>query len=149
VGCSSKVNVYQEPQDVLHEQALTQTQKVVMKLGTKEKAFITATYINEIEHELAGFNTKLERFLITIYVPSDENQSIYNEISFNVTGSDENGNVRQLKNDDPLLALLPSSNPWDKNYLFETKTVKTKVLTLNFKHKMYGTVYLRFQKNDL
>lgn len=148
-GCSQKVNVYKKPQDTLHEQALTQTQKVVIKASTKEKAFITATYLNEIEHSLGGVNENIERFLISIYVPSDENPKIYDEITFNVSGSQEEGSVRKLKNDDPLLEILPSSNPWAKYYLFETKRVKTKILTLNFKHQTYGNVLLRFQKNFL
>ena len=149
VGCSQKQNEYAKPADILHEQSLTQTQKIEIKSNTVTKAYITATYINEIDHELAGIDDEVERFIVSIYIPSEQRQELYDEIFFIINGDVESC-VTTLKNDNPLLKLIPAPNPWSRYYYVETpREMKSKKITFSFKTFEYDSISLSFPKNYL
>lgn len=149
ISCAQKENIYKTPLDILHDQAITQTQKTVLKEGENIRVFITATYLNEIEHPLAGVNKNIERFLVNVYAPQGGDANILDDLSLHVENSQNTIAKEELDIDDPLLEILSFANPWAKNYLFETQSVQTKVLTLYFIHEKYGKVSLRFAKNYL
>ncbi len=149
IGCSQKINNYAKPTDVLHEQALTQTQKATIKSGTTIKTYITATYINQIGHELEGKNHEVEKFIVSIYVPSEQRQELYNEITFIINGT-EVSYVTTMKKDNPLLQLIPSSNPWSRHYYVEApRNTKSKTITFRFKTLDNESTVLLFPKDYL
>lgn len=149
IGCSQKHNEYAKPTDILHEQSLTQTQKVEIKSNKDTKAYITATYINEINHELAGIDDEVERFIVSIYIPSEQKQDLYDDIFFTINGNVESC-VTSLKNDNPLLKLIPAPNPWSKYYYVEApREVRSKSITFSFKTFEYTSRVLNFPKSYL
>ncbi|MDA7848112.1 hypothetical protein N8972_01345 [Sulfurospirillum sp.] len=149
IGCSQKYNEYAKPTDILHEQSLTQTKKVEIKSSQATKAYITATYINQIEHELAGTNDEVERFIVSIYIPSEQRQDLYDEIFFIINGDVESC-VTILQNDNPLLELIPAPNPWSRYYYVEApREVRSKKITFSFKTFEYESRILSFPKNYL
>jgi hypothetical protein len=149
IGCSQKINDYAKPTDILHEQALTQTQKAEIKSATQTKAYITATYINQIDDELAGIDDEVERFIVSIYIPSEQRQELYDEIFFTINGNVESC-VTTLQNDNPLLKLIPAPNPWSKYYYVEApREMRTKTITFSFKTFEYQSMILSFPKDYL
>jgi len=147
-GCSQKINIHAKPTDLLHEKTLTQTRKVKMSSGEQIKAFIVATYINQIEHELV-IGDEVERFIVSIYIPSGQRQELYDEIQFIVNGEIKSSAVR-MKNSDPLLKLLPAPNPWSKNYLLEApRDKKSRTATLSFKTPKYTSRVVSFTRDYL
>ena len=119
VGCSQKQNEHVKPTDILHEQSLTQTQKTLLKEGLETKVFFVTTYISHIEHHLINPDEKLERFIVSVYVPSDGDKTIYNKLFFKIN-SNEITDVKELKKDNSLLSLLPALNPWSKYFIVQT-----------------------------
>ncbi len=149
IGCSQKINIYAKPTDVLHEQALTQTQKVTIKSGTIIKAYITATYINQIGHKFVGVNHEVEKFIVSIYIPSEQRQELYNEIFFIINGNEESC-VTTMKKDNPLLKLIPGSNPWSRYYYVEAPIeIRSKTITFSFKTFDDKSTVLLFSKDYL
>ena len=149
IGCSQKINNYAKPTDILHEQALTQTQKVTIKSGKTIKAYITATYINQIGHELEVKNHEVEKFIVSIYISSEERQELYDEIFFIINGNEESC-VRIMKKDNPLLKLIPASNPWSRYYYVEApRNIRSKNITFRFKTLDNESTVLTFQKDYL
>ncbi len=148
-GCSDKVNIYTTPQDILHEQAITQTKKTVINSAKSIEAYITATYLNQVEHKLAGKNENLERFIVSLYVTNGEHKLLYKDISIKINNLKALQSVNELKSNDPILEILSSSNPWAKYYLIEIPRIKTRVLTLSFDTDVYKSAKLSFQKDYL
>lgn len=148
-GCSQKINEHARLLDPLHEQALTQTQKTVIKDGLVSKVFVVATYINQVEHELAGKNDVVDKFIVSMYVPSDQNQTLYDELSFVIDGKIQLF-TKELNKDNPLIKLLPSPSPWSKYYLIEApKKYRSKTITLSFKTHNNASPTITFQKDYL
>jgi len=148
-GCSNKVNKYENPQDTLHEQAITQTKKAVINSGKNIEAYITATYINQVEHKLAGRDENFERFIVSIYVPNSEYKLEYNDIHIMINDISTAQSIKKLKNSDDILEILSSSNPWAKYYLIEIPSIKTRTLTLSFDTYVYKSAKLSFKKDYL
>jgi len=147
IGCSQNYNEHVKPTDILHEQSLTQTQKIEIKSETTTKAYITATYINQINHKLVGLNNEVERFIVSIYIPSEQRQELYNEIFFIINGQVESC-VKILKKNNPMLKLIPVSNPWSRYYYVEAhKKERNKTITFSFKTFDYSSPTLTFSKD--
>jgi hypothetical protein len=148
-GCSQKLNEYAKPTDLLHEQALTQTQKIEIKSKTATQAYITVTYLNQIEHELAGFDEEVDKFIVSVYIPSEQNQKLYENIYFMINGESQSC-VTELKNDSELLKLIPAPNPWSKYYYVEApRKSRSKTITFSFKTFEYESRVLSFSKDQL
>jgi len=118
LGCSTKVNKYKTSSDILKEQALTLTQKAVIKDDKTIKAFAIVTYINEINHEFVEKNEEVEKFVVSIHIPGDEDQKLYKKVDFRINGKKEY-TVTSLANDDALLKILPAVTLWSKYFLVE------------------------------
>lgn len=146
ISCAQKENIYKTPLDILHDQAITQTQKTVLKEGENIRVFITATYLNEIEHPLAGVNREMERFVISVYAPQGDDDTLLDSLRFQLENSQNIITTKELKSDDPLLKILPFANPWAKHYLFETQSVQSRILKLQVMHEKYGNALLSFAK---
>ncbi len=149
MGCSQKVNKYAKPTDILHEQSLTQTRKVEIKSKNITKVYIIVTYINQIDHELAGFDDEVDKFIVSIYIPSEQRQELYDEILFVINGKEQSC-ITTLKEDAPILKIIPSPNPWSKYYYVEApRELKSKDITLKFKIFNYESRVLSFSKDYL
>lgn len=116
IGCSQKNNNYAKTTDILHEQSLTQTQKSVLKKGTITKVFFITTYISHINHHLVTIDENLEKFIVSVYIPSGEDKARYDNLLFKVNGK-KPISIEELKKGDELLYLLPASNPWSRYYI--------------------------------
>jgi len=148
-GCSSKVNPYITSKDILHEQAITQTRKTTIKSDKNVKVYITATYLNQIKHELAGENKNLERFIVSVYIPNYKNKKLYKNISIKINDINKNLSIKELNKNDPILKILSSSSIWTKYYLVEIPSIKAKILTLNIEYLFYDSANMSFQKDYL
>jgi len=124
-GCTQKLNEYAKPTDILHEQALTQTQRTTLKKGSKIKVYFVSTYVNRINNDLIISDETMERFIISAYVPSGEDKNSYNELTFKVNGRTP-FSVKELDPDDKRLSLIPAPNPWSKYYMILSETDTSK-----------------------
>jgi len=119
IGCSQKLNEHAKPTDILHEQALTQTQKTILKEGLITKVFFVTTFINHIDTDLIEADETLNQFIVSAYVPSGEDKKNYDNLIFKVNSKDPIS-VRELNDNDKLLELLPAPNPWSKYYIVQS-----------------------------
>ena len=118
-GCSQKYNEYAKPTDILREQALTLTQNVIIKKEKIVRAFIGVTYINKINHELIENEENIEKFIVSVHIPSDQNKKLYDNVSFNVNGK-KTDSITLLSSEDKLLKILPASIKWNKYFLVKS-----------------------------
>lgn len=120
LGCSTKVNKYAKPSDILHEQALTSTQKLVIKKDGITKAYVTVTHLNQIKQNVIEIDDETESFLVSVYIPTeDKKRDFYDIASVKVNGVLETC-ITPLKNDNPILKIIPFVNPWSTYLLLET-----------------------------
>ncbi len=145
LGCSNKENMYATPADIIKEQALTQSQKVVIKEGNEIKAFVVVTYINKIKHELVSDDKKIDKFIVSIHVPSDGDKSLYNQVIFRVN-SIKIKDVTELNNKDKILNILPVYTQWSKYFLVEVPHDYTKRgILFSTTVAKFKTVNVKFQ----
>lgn len=149
IGCSNTKNKYVLPTDILHEQALTQSKRATIKDGNQAQVYITVTYLNQIAHPLVKKDNKTEKFIINVYVPNDENQKLYDEVSV-IINDKEQKFLRELKPTDKLLSLIPAVTSWSKYYLFVTPIEqRSKNITFKFKTKTNQSKTITFAKDYL
>jgi len=147
VGCSNKTNKYVSPTDTLHEQALTQSKRATIQDGKQAQVYITVTYLNQITHPLVKKDDKTEKFIINVYIPSDKNQKLYDEVSV-IINDKEQKFLRELKPTDKLLNLIPAVTSWSKYYLFVTPVEqRSKNISFKFKTKTHQSKILTFVKD--
>ena len=125
IGCSQKTNRYAKPTDILHEQALTQTQKVQIKKQKKTKIYFIITYISRIDSDLLKIDNLVDKFIVSAYIPSDEDKENYKKIFFKIDRKDPIA-VDELKKDSDLLSLLFSSTSWSRYYLVQAPVDSSK-----------------------
>jgi len=116
LGCSSKSNQYATPSDILQEQALTLTQKAVLKEGTEIKAYVVVTYISKIDHKFVDKDEKAEKFVVSIRIPNENEKDLYNKLDFSVNGK-KDYTVRSLDNNADILQILPAVSSWNRYFL--------------------------------
>lgn len=132
LGCSSTPNKYAKPSDILEEQALTQTRKTMIGVNKKIKAYISATYLNQVPEKISTKDNEVERFIINLYIPSELDQEFYDKILFIING-ESTLNITKLKVDDPLLNSIPAKTSWSQYYLIEgPRNFKSTNITLVF-----------------
>ncbi|WP_024955548.1 hypothetical protein [Sulfurospirillum arcachonense] len=149
VGCSQKINKYAKQSDIFHEAAMTETKNTSIKDGLITKAYITVTYLNQINQKLAQENKNLEKFIVNIYVPSEERQELYKEIAF-VVNDNVIENIKELKKDNKLLKFIPVVTPWSKYYLLEViKEKRNKNIAVSFSTSENNSTTLNFVKDYL
>jgi len=148
LGCSQQYNKYAKPTDILKEQALTQTKKVLIKDKETIKAFIVVTYINKINHKLAEQNEEVEKFIVSVHIPSEESQELYDKISFMVNEK-KDYTVTPILNDDKLLEILPVATKWHKYYLVQApKNHKRKGTSLKVFIENLSSINMNFTENS-
>jgi len=125
-GCSQKLNEYAKPTDLLHEQALTATQKVVIKDGKETKAYITVTHVDEIQQDKIVVDKQTNTFLIGIYIPSEDKKQDFFDLSYVKVNDVIAGCITPLKSDDPILDIISFKNPWSIYLLVEAPIDTTK-----------------------
>ena len=123
-GCSQKTNEYAKSTDTMHEQALTQTQNRMIKDGKKTKVYFVTTLLKNVDQNITKKEEGIQSFIVSAYVPSSEDQSIYNNFVFKIN-SKEPISVTKIKQDDAILSLIPESNPWSKYYLIKAPIDET------------------------
>lgn len=144
IGCSQKYNEYAKSTDIVREQALTLTQKAVIKEGINVKAFIVVTYINKIDHKLVEQDESKEKFIVSIHIQSEENKELYEKISFSVNG-EKDYIVTPLSNDAKILQILPAVASWNKYFLVEAqKKPKTRGVSFEVFIANYSTGNMSF-----
>jgi len=149
IGCSNRTNKYVSPTDTLHEQALTQSKRATIEDAKLAQVYITVTYLNQITHPLVKKADKTEKFIINVYVPNDENQKLYDEVSV-IINSKEQKFLRELKPTDKLLQLIPAVTSWSKYYLFEVPVKeRSRNITFQFKTKTNQSKIITFVKDNL
>ena len=149
LGCSNKANKYVTTSDILHEQAITQTQRTIIKDGENAQAYILVTYLNQIKHSMIKLDGKTEQFIVNIYIPSEENQKLYNEISC-IINNKEQKPLKELKPSDKLLKVIPAVTSWSKYYLYEAPVnEKSKNILFKFKTNSNESSTLTFVKDYL
>ncbi len=124
VGCSTKINKYEKPTDVLHEQTLTSTKRVLIKRDLKQLAYITVTHLNEIEQNFLKIDKNSEVFLIGVYVLNSDQK--LNDISIKALINDKLVKVKKLEDDAKIVKILSFSRPWSSYFLVKALKDSTK-----------------------
>ncbi len=144
IGCSQKINDYAKPTDLLHEQALTATQKVIIKKIDSVKAYLTVTHINQIEQNKIQLDEETEIFLLGIYIPTEDKKKDFFISTVKVNGI-EQSSIALLKSDDPILDIISFKNPWSIYILVEAPKDFTKNgVTIEISSEDIGSVKLSF-----
>ena len=144
-GCSQKLNEHAKPTDLLHEQALTSTQKVIVKKIDSVKAYLTVTHLNQIEQDKVALDDETEIFLVGVYIPTDDKKKDFFDISIVKVNGIEAGCITPLKNDDPILDVISFKNPWSIYLLIESPKDFTKNgVTIEISAEGIGSAKLSF-----
>jgi len=125
-GCSQKFNKYAKSSDILQEQALTATQKVIIKNANKVKAYLTVTHLNQIEQDKIKLDKETETFLVGVYIPTEDKKKDFFDISTVKVNGVEAGCITPLKSDDPILDIISFKNPWSIYLLIDAPKDFTK-----------------------
>jgi hypothetical protein len=144
-GCSQKLNEYAKPTDILQEQALISTQKVIIKEKNSAEAYLTVTHINQIEQEKIKLDKNTEVFLIGVYIPTEHKQKdIFDISTVKINGTIEN-NIRVLKYDNPIVSIISFKNPWTIYFLVEApKDYNKKGVDIEISVENLGSAKLNF-----
>ena len=126
IGCSQKINNYAKLTDLLHEQALTSTQKVIIKEKNNVKAYLTVTYLSQIKQDKIELNEEVETFLVGVYNPAEDKKKDFFNISTVKINGIEQSFTTLLKDDDPVLDIISFKNPWSTYLLVEAPKDSTK-----------------------
>ena len=144
-GCSQKLNEHAKPTDLLHEQALTSTQKVIVKEINSVKAYLTVTHINQIEQDKIELDEGTEIFLVGVYIPTEDKKKDFFDIStVKVNGTVESC-ITPLNHDHPILSIISFKNPWSIYLLVEAPKDFTKNgVTIEISAEGIGSTKLSF-----
>lgn len=144
-GCSQKLNEYSKPTDLLHEQALTSTQKVIVKEIDSVKAYLTVTHLNQIKQDKVELDKETEAFLVGAYIPTEDKKKDFLDISTVKVNNIETGRITLLKSDDPILDIISFKNPWSTYLLIEAPKDFTKNgVTIEISVEDIGSAKLNF-----
>lgn len=109
-GCSNKQN---NSLNIIHENAISSTQKARVGIEDKSSILITATYLNNLKYYLKNEN---ELIVFGIY-HSDKSQNGTNLGKLEVFINGKSADIQELVISDEMISFLPSSNSWNKYYL--------------------------------
>lgn len=144
LGCSSKTNQYATPEDILQEQALTLTQKAVFKDGSEIKAYVVVTYISKIDHKFVDKNDKVEKFVVSIRIPNEDEKDLYNKLDFSVNG-EKDFTVTSLDSKADILKILPAVSSWNKYFLVKgPKNDNKRGVSLTTTIENYDSISMNF-----
>ncbi|WP_458701240.1 hypothetical protein ACKGJI_03810 [Sulfurospirillum sp. 1307] len=124
-ACSTTINPYEKPTDTIHEQALSASQKVVLKKDGIIKAYITVTHLNEIKNDMIKNSDENEVFLVGVYFTKEQVKNAKNEVKIEIN-SDKNTKNQTLKETDKLIGLIPFKNKWTHYFLVSTQKNREK-----------------------
>ncbi len=144
-GCSQKLNEYAKPTDILQEQALISTQKVIIKEKNSAEAYLTVTHLNQIEQDKIKIDKDTESFLIGVYIPTEHNKKdIFGISAVKINGVVEN-HIKLLKYENPILSIISFKNPWSIYLLVEApKDYSKKGVDIEISIENLGSTKLNF-----
>ena len=126
--------------------SLMQTKRVEVREEGAIKIYIIATYLNSINHKLVEINSKIDRFIVSVYISDESEHKLYKDIEFFVDKKRAH-RVKILKNRNPILNIIPNLNSWSRYYEIESfADTKNKLSTIEFKVGTKKTETLSFNK---
>ncbi|MCF6173880.1 MAG: hypothetical protein L3J44_08915 [Campylobacteraceae bacterium] len=133
------------------EQGVANTKKVSFPKKGKPKIFVTITYLNSINNK-KFVDKKLEQFIIGIHnVGMDENgkhkKITFKNLKFKIGKSGDFASVKKIKKNNPILSIIPASNPWSQYYLIETPIINKNFVDFSLEIYPYSKAVLTFEKD--
>ncbi|MDD3324083.1 MAG: hypothetical protein PHN38_03045 [Sulfurospirillaceae bacterium] len=152
-GCSQKDPNTQLQMEKATEYALANTKKTDISNLDGLKTYISATYLTPIKHPLIEDNEK-ENFLVAIYIQDGyfkgkniTQDEVLQSFRFGVNGRYYDVKTDILAKENPLLRIVPTSNPWAKYIHVKAPLLSDINVSLSLESDLYKTVELKFQKD--
>ncbi len=144
-GCSQTLNEYAKPTDILQEQALISTQKVIIKEKNSAEAYLTVTHLNQIEQDKIKLDKDTEAFLIGVYIPTEHKKKDIFGISTVKINDTKISSLKLLKYENPILSIISFKNPWSTYILVKApKDYNKKGVDIEILVENLGSTKLNF-----